>query len=167
MLLRTFLQGNSYSFMAWFRLFCLFAWLLFVFFCGWFLFCLCFLFVVWFLLVFGLSIRPWNTHWSLDYVQVRNCPLLWSVNLTDMQGNLLISFRQVQTCWTTWRKPWRRWTEKKPAHPLGFGHPTNVQGKLLLLKVCFPHHFQMTIPDGIRPVNVIGFSAGFPSGIIR
>ena len=33
--------------------------------------------------------------------------------LTDMHGNLSISFRQIQICWTTWQKPWRRWTEKK------------------------------------------------------
>ena len=74
-----FLRANSYSFMA-----CFFRLLFFVFFC-WFL-CLVFVFVclffLWFLVplvVLCSAHEAWEC--SLDYVQVRNCPLLWPVYL--------------------------------------------------------------------------------------
>ena len=35
---------------------------------------------------------------------------------TDGFACISIQFRQVEACVTTWRKPWRRWTEKKTSH---------------------------------------------------
>ena len=41
-------------------------------------------------------------------------------------------------------------------------HP---QGKLLLLRACFPHFVTASIPDGIRDIDVLGFSAGSYTGL--
>ena len=41
-------------------------------------------------------------------------------------------------------------------------HP---QGKLLLLRACFPHLVTASIPDGIRDIDVLGFSAGSYTGL--
>lgn len=62
-------------------------------------------------------------------------------------------------------------SHSRPAHPTWISaiqqilrcyHP---QGKLLLLKACYPGHVQMTVPEGTRPVSVIGFSAGSYTGL--
>ena len=41
-------------------------------------------------------------------------------------------------------------------------HP---QGKLLFLRACFPHYVTASIPDGIRDIDVLGFSAGSYTGL--
>ena len=41
-------------------------------------------------------------------------------------------------------------------------HP---QGKLLFLRACFPQYVTASIPDGIRDIDVFGFSAGSYTGL--
>ena len=41
-------------------------------------------------------------------------------------------------------------------------HP---QGKLLLLRTCFPQYVTIPVPEGIREVDVLGFSAGSYTGL--
>ena len=41
-------------------------------------------------------------------------------------------------------------------------HP---QGKLLFLRACFPQYVTVPVPDGIRDVDVLGFSAGSYTGL--
>ena len=41
-------------------------------------------------------------------------------------------------------------------------HP---QGKLLFLRVCFPQYVTVPLPDRIRDVDVLGFSAGLYTGL--
>jgi len=41
-------------------------------------------------------------------------------------------------------------------------HP---QGKLMFLRACFPHYVTASIPDGIRDIDVLGFSAGSYTGL--
>ena len=41
-------------------------------------------------------------------------------------------------------------------------HP---QGKLLFLRACFPQYVMVPFPDGIRDVDVLGFSAGSYTGL--
>ena len=48
-----------------------------------------------------------------------------------------------------------------PKVPSGY-HP---QGKLLLLRASFPHLVTVPVPDGIREVDVLGFSAGSFTGL--
>ena len=101
-----YLKASSYPFMAWF---------LFVGSCVWFLvlcvcsrcgfgFAFCFVFCSWGLgMLIGLCTGPQSPSFEAR--------LLWRTCM----GIYQFSFRQVQTCWTTWRKPRRRWTEKKDA----------------------------------------------------
>ena len=80
---------------------CFFGCCFLFFVCCWLCFCFCFCVSV-FCVVFVSAWCLCSAHeaWecTLDYVQVRNCPLLWPSTLTDMHVNLPISFRQVQTC---------------------------------------------------------------------
>ena len=90
---------------------CFLFWVCFLFVFGTFLF-LCFLFVFYLYFV-------WFSDWSWQHTGLRigPTPVYFCGHLQHRPRyaliNQLIPIATCScTCWTTWRKPWRRWTEK-------------------------------------------------------
>ena len=92
----------------------------------------------------------------------------WKVFLQDRFANLkLLITRAVRLLTAATIRP----AHARPLHPtwvtaarqiLRCHHP---QGKLLLVRACFPHLVTACIPDGIRDIDVLGLSAGSYTGL--
>ena len=92
----------------------------------------------------------------------------WKVFLPDRFANLkLLITRAIRLLTAATIRP----AHARPPHPTWVTAVRQIfrcyhpQGKLLLLRACFPHYVTASIPDGIRDIDVLGFSAGSYTGL--